>query len=117
MTTMLKYQEEILTQCLKFDGLWVLAPGLGVLEVIENLLIRLACPQKSTNHIPLSMKNSSNEKNESKNDVSSTAHRGNIIVLNLHPEHLPNTSPRQHIYVNAEYNAQQRYSKIQLTIP
>jgi DNA excision repair protein ERCC-4 len=103
---MLKFHQEIVSQCLRFDGLWILARGLGVFEIIENLLSQLVNPE---NNNAKPDKNSNNTTSSPKNsDSLLPPPRGNIIVLNLHPECLPNASPRKYPYVNSEYNAQQR---------
>jgi hypothetical protein len=121
---MLKFQREIISQCLRYDGLWILAPGLGIFEIIEMLLNQLEKPERdkighhppkylSSDHHDHNKCNITNNSfgNEEKQIpcLTTSPPRGIIIVLNLHPESLPNTSPRKYPYVNADYNAQQRF--------
>lgn len=78
---MLKFQETILEESLKNDGLWILAKGIGLNKILSSLISQYVT-QKLL-----------------------------VIVLNLHPSKLDFDTSRKFSYITSDFPSKQRYMK------
>lgn len=69
----LPYQKAILEEAKSQDGLWILAKGLGILEILNNLV------------------------------ETYEEHKNLVVVLNVLPSDLGPVTSRKHVQIDAEY--------------
>lgn len=82
---MLKFQDSILEESTKNDGLWILAKGIGLDKILSSLVSQYV-EQKLL-----------------------------VIILNLHPSKLDFDTSRNFSYITSDYPSKQRFVFIELS--